>query len=88
MQQVTLNINNSKIEELLYSISSKEQKSVNKVITDMIEEYINLYSLKISNNKTKDAEDFIKLMNENTFSAKDLDLSREAIHNERLNDLY
>ena len=90
MQQVTLTFNNPEIETILFNLSKKNNSSVNYIASNIIENFIFLYPAVQKKKETKKtADDFFKLMEINTISLSNDNLTREWIHNNyRKDDLY
>ncbi len=90
MQQVTLTFNNPEIETILFNLSKKNNSSINNIASDIIEKFIFLYpTIQKEEATKKTADDFLKLMEINTISLSNDNLTREWIHNDyRKNDLY
>ncbi len=90
MQQVTLTFNNPEIEKLLFNLSKKNNSSINYIVSNIIENFIFLYPALQKDNKEKTtADDFLKLMENNTISLSNDNITRSWIHNNsNKNDLY
>lgn len=58
MQQITIDINNPKIENFLYSISKSRNKTVENIVYDIILQYFEFIDKKENNKKTIDINKF------------------------------
>lgn len=67
MKQITLYIDNPKIEAILSDISLQDNKTIDNIISDLIEKYIYLYSVRDFDKETgkKEDADFMELLNTN-----------------------
>lgn len=84
MQKLTLTFDNPEIEALLFSLSKENNSSVSYIASNIIENYFSFYA-----KSKKTANDFIELLETNSISYSDDDLTRASVHNNfKKNDLY
>lgn len=86
MKEITINIDNEITEAALFDLSKKNNTSISRIISDIINNYIVLYANQGAGKKS--AQDFIRLMENNTISLENDNLTRKWIHNDAKNDLY
>lgn len=84
MQQVTITLNNPILEKDLLNLSKNSNKSVNHILSDIIEHYLSSYQtivLKKKEEKDKKMiDDFFEFMENNPISIKTDKITREWIH--------
>ena len=90
MQQVTITLDNPDLEKDLFDLSKNSNKSVNHIISDIVERYLSSYqAIAKKKKKEKTAEDFFELMRTHKISLLTDDITREWIHDDpERYDLY
>ena len=85
MQKLTINIDNPEVEAMLFDLSKNNNKSIDKIVSNIIENFSYLYPSVSSKNK-KTLKDFIDLINNKTIMLKDEKITKEWIHKNDNND--
>ena len=72
---------------MLSDLSKKNNKSINKIVSNIIENFIYLYP-SVNNKNNKTPKDFLELMNSTTINLENEKITREWIHKNDDKDLY